>query len=247
MEQSQYQAWRAEKMTDLTRRYMENGDNFDFNDLCDIVTILRGEGGCPWDREQDHQSIRREMIEECYEVVEAIDQDDASLLREELGDVLLQIVFHSDIEKEKGEFDVRGVISDECRKMIGRHPHVFGSDSAETSQEVLQRWEVIKNEEKQRLSLSDRLQSVPSVLPALIRADKVMKRAGVENFADREQGVDALQQAVCALKDTNDLQQQMGEVLMVLTRLCRSLDVDAELALTRAVEQMIMTVANNEK
>ncbi|MBR5615472.1 MAG: nucleoside triphosphate pyrophosphohydrolase, partial [Clostridia bacterium] len=138
MNEQAYIAWRDEKITELLSQ-----SSYNFEDLCDVVTILRGVGGCPWDREQDHHSIRKGLIEECYEVVEAIDRDDAELLREELGDVLLQIVFHSDMEKDAGHFDINDVANDECVKMIHRHPHVFGQVKADTSEQVLANWEVI--------------------------------------------------------------------------------------------------------
>ena len=121
---------------------------YNFNDLCLILEILRGEGGCPWDAEQTHQSIRKNFIEETYEVLEAIDNNDTALLREELGDVMLQVVFHTQMEKELGNFDIDDVSNDVCAKLIHRHPHIFGNVQAGTSEEVLNNWEAIKNEER---------------------------------------------------------------------------------------------------
>ena len=151
---------------------------YNFDDLCLILEILRGEGGCPWDAEQTHQSIRKNFIEETYEVLEAIDNNDTKLLREELGDVMLQVVFHTQMEKELGNFNIDDVANDVCVKLIHRHPHIFGNITAGTSEEVLSNWEAIKNEEKKRETMYDRLSSIPPMTPALMRAAKVAKKSG---------------------------------------------------------------------
>ena len=237
MNQPTYIAWRDAKMTELLSK-----QSYDFEDLCDIVTILRGEGGCPWDREQDHHSIRKGMIEECYEVVEAIDRDDPVLLREELGDVLLQIVFHADIEKDAGRFDIDGVANDECVKMIHRHPHVFGQAKADTSEQVLVNWEAIKTEEKQRVSLADQLEAIPPMLPALMRAQKVSKKTDAGKDASVESLLEAIAGSVTDLKMLSDVdaqKQRMGEVLFDLTTACRKMGIEAEEALTSATERVI--------
>ena len=237
MNQPSYIAWRDAKMTELLSK-----QSYDFEDLCDIVTILRGEGGCPWDREQDHHSIRKGMIEECYEVVEAIDRDDPVLLREELGDVLLQIVFHADIEKDAGRFDIDGVANDECVKMIHRHPHVFGQAKADTSEQVLVNWEAIKTEEKQRVSLADQLEAIPPMLPALMRAQKVSKKTDAGKDASVESLLEAIAGSVTDLKMLSDIdaqKQRMGEVLFDLTTACRKMGIEAEEALTSATEREI--------
>ena len=237
MNQPSYIAWRDVKMTELLSK-----QSYDFEDLCDIVTILRGEGGCPWDREQDHHSIRKGMIEECYEVVEAIDRDDPVLLREELGDVLLQIVFHADIEKDAGRFDIDGVANDECVKMIHRHPHVFGQAKADTSEQVLVNWEAIKTEEKQRVSLADQLEAIPPMLPALMRAQKVSKKTDAGKDASVESLLEAIAGSVTDLKMLSDIdaqKQRMGEVLFDLTTACRKMGIEAEEALTSATERVI--------
>ncbi len=150
-------------------------ENYSFSELCRIVSILRAPDGCPWDREQTHESLRRYLLEETYEVAEAIDRRDPLLLREELGDLLLQILFHADIEEGQGHFGIDGVISDEARKMIERHPHVFGAAEAERT---IASWEESKNQSKGRRTLYDKLQSIPACLPALLRAQK-MKEKGV--------------------------------------------------------------------
>ncbi|MBQ8640857.1 MAG: MazG family protein [Clostridia bacterium] len=155
----------------------------DFESLRMLTRILREPDGCPWDREQDHKSIRNDMIEECYEVVEAIDTENATLLQEELGDVLFQVMFHAQIETEKEAFTIDDVIHDICAKMIHRHPHVFGSVQAETSEKVLANWEVIKKEEKARNTVKASMESVPPMLPALMRAQKVAGKAMKDGYA----------------------------------------------------------------
>ena len=131
-------------------------ENYDINDLVDIVEILRSPEGCPWDREQDHKSIRRDFLEETYEVIEAINKDDRDGLLEELGDVLLQVVFHTQIEREKGSFELSNVADGICKKMIERHPHVFGNVNAETSEQVLENWDVIKKRTKSQKTQTER-------------------------------------------------------------------------------------------
>ncbi len=149
----------------------------DFESLVSIMDILRSDGGCPWDREQTHKSIRKCLIEEAYEVLEAIDGDNSELLREELGDLMFQVMFHSRIEKENGRFDVYDVIHDVCSKMIYRHPHVFGTVDAETSEAVSQNWEELKKKEKQYKGVSESLRRVPPSLSAVLKAQKVIGKA----------------------------------------------------------------------
>ncbi|MCR4906380.1 MAG: MazG family protein [Clostridiales bacterium] len=155
------------------------------HDLCsleELVEILRSEEGCPWDREQDHKSIRSELIEETYEVVEAIDTDNADLLKEELGDVLFEVFFHVQIEKEKGTFTLDDVVGGVVDKMIYRHPHVFGEIKVSGTGEVLDNWEALKTKEKSRLTLREQLEAVPKQYPALLRAQKIAKKAAKGGF-----------------------------------------------------------------
>jgi tetrapyrrole methylase family protein/MazG family protein len=185
------------------------------------------------------------MIEECYEVVEAIDRDDTALLREELGDVLLQIVFHSDMEKDAGNFDINDVANDECVKMIHRHPHVFGMVKADTSEQVLANWEMIKTEEKQRTSLSDQLRAIPPMLPALMRAQKVSKKMNADATLSEQEMAACIIEDIDALAQSTDCETQkryMGQALFRLTSLCRRLGLEAEEALTQATEHMIGSV-----
>ncbi len=152
-------------------------EHFNFDDLCTLVSVLRSEDGCPWDREQTNKSIRNAFIDETYEFIEGLDLDDNHLMCEELGDVLFQIVFHSDIKKDDKVFDMSDVIDGICKKMILRHPHVFGDVSVANSGEVLVNWENIKNDEKQRKTPYMQLDSVSKALPSLMRAQKLQKKA----------------------------------------------------------------------
>ena len=156
----------------------------------ELVRVLRSEEGCPWDREQDHHSIRTEFIEETYEAVEAIDREDSELLREELGDVLFQVLFHTEIEREAGRFTLEDVTTELVNKMIYRHPHVFGKTKVSGTGEVLDNWDRLKTAEKSRDTLYDVLNAVPKQYPALLRAKKIAKKArkgGADFGTDEEQ------------------------------------------------------------
>ena len=163
-------------------------DRYGFEDLVEIMAILRSPEGCPWDREQTHKSIRNNFLEEVYEAVDAIDHKDTANLREELGDVMMQVVFHAQIARQEGLFGLEDVLDEVCQKLIRRHPHIFGTVSANTSQEVLKNWDAIKRQEKGQNSVSDTLRQVPTALPALMYAQKLQSRArkGVENFEELE-------------------------------------------------------------
>ena len=148
-------------------------DSYGIEDLLRIMELLRAPGGCPWDREQTHQSIRRNMLEEAYEAVEAIDEEDPEHLKEELGDVLLQVVFHARMAEEEGLFSFGDVVDGVAKKMVFRHPHVFGAVWAEDSEQALDTWDAQKREEKSQRTATDTLEAVARSLPALIRAEKV--------------------------------------------------------------------------
>lgn len=218
--------------------------SYDFEDLIDVMAILRSEAGCPWDREQDHHSIRTALIEETYEVVEAIDTDNPTLLCEELGDLLFQIMFHAQIENEAGRFDVGDVIDGICKKMIHRHPHVFGTVEVRDSSEVLRNWESIKTEEKQRNTTLDKLRAIPPMMPALMRASKVGKKAGEAAGLDAQAALNILEREIASARvavETGalDAEETVGRLLMQTTNLSRILEIDAEYALTREVERII--------
>ena len=226
-------------------RLMAEKKEYCFEDLITIVEILRSEKGCPWDREQSHKSIRKDFIEETYEVIEAIDTENSELLREELGDVLLQVVFHANIESEQKRFDINDVANDICAKLIHRHPHVFGDVLAESTDQVLSNWEQIKSEEKSRVTVTDKLRSVPPMLPALMRATKVGKKASMFDFETTELVMDKMAEEMVEVTEAiergvqADVEEEIGDLLLTVTSLCRKLDVDAEAALNKATEKFI--------
>ena len=223
--------------------YLNNKKEFNFQDLCLITELLRSEGGCPWDMEQTHESIRKDFIEETYEVVEAIDNKDVSLLREELGDVLLQVAFHTRIEEEQGNFVMGDVTTGICAKLIHRHPHVFGDVTAETSEKVLQNWDKIKNEEKQRETVTSRLRSVPPSLPALMKAAKVGKRASCFDFPDAASAFLKIKEECGeveeAMLEESNLEEEIGDLLFSVANFARKSGIDPETALMNATKKFI--------
>ena len=225
--------------------YLLNKETYGFDDLVLVMELLRGEGGCPWDMEQTHKSIRKDFIEETYEVIEAIDTDDPVLLREELGDVLLQVAFHSQIEREEGRFDMYDVANDVCAKLIHRHPHVFGEVKVNDSADVLVNWDKIKSEEKHRETLTDKLRAIPPMLPALMRAQKVGKKASFFDFETADAVFDKLYEEIEevreAMKQGNakDVEEEIGDLLLTVTSLARKAHTDSEEALTKATNKFI--------
>lgn len=214
-------------------------DSYDCNDLIEIVEILRSPEGCPWDRAQDHHTIRNNFLEEAYEAVEAIDRDDSILLREELGDVLLQIALHSQMEAEQNHFDFNDVCTDICCKMIGRHPHVFGGEHAANAAEAAQSWELQKRKEKGLYSLEDRLRQVSGALPALMRAQKLTSRAAASGCSGNpNDGMlrNCLEDAL--LSDGPDA-QSWGRLLFLVCERMDRLGISAEEALSRESDRMI--------
>lgn len=227
-----------QKIADLLSK-----DRYTFDDLVNVVVVLRSDQGCPWDREQDHQSIRNDFIEETYEVIEAIDTEDPVLLREELGDVLLQVVFHARIEEQEGRFNIDDVANDICVKLIHRHPHVFGAVQVEDSAQVLQNWDAIKSEEKQRISVTDKLRAIPPMYPALLRAQKVGKKASCFDFANAEEARDKVLEEVAEVMAVTDdpveAEKEIGDLLLAVTSLARMLHINAEEALYHATNRFI--------
>ena len=219
--------------------------SYSFDDLVKVVEVLRSEVGCPWDREQNHHSIRDDIIEETYEVIEAIDTDNRELLREELGDVMLQVVFHARIEEEQGSFSIDEVANDICAKLIHRHPHVFGEIRVESSAQVLSNWEKIKSEEKARVTVTDKLRSIPPMLPALMRAAKVGKKASCFDFENAEAVMDKLAEEMVevseamAEQNAEAIEEEIGDLLLTVTSLCRKLGVKPEDALNKATDKFI--------
>ncbi len=220
--------------------------NYTFDDLVSIMEILRSEGGCPWDREQTHESIRKNFIEETYEVVDAIDRKDVAGLREELGDVLMQVVFHARMEEEQGRFSVDDVCDEVCRKLIVRHPHVFADTVAEDSDTVLKNWEEIKNQTKGIEKQSESLMAVPAVLPALMRAQKVQGRAAKVgfDFESVQAALDKLEEEIAEVKEAlkrkdRNVSEEMGDLLFSAVNVSRLSKVDSEEALYGASEKFI--------
>lgn len=221
---------------------------YDIDDLLAIMKILRGENGCAWDREQDHRSIRMNVLEEAYEVMEAIDSDNSALLKEELGDLLLQVVFHAEMEDEKNSFDFNGVCDGICKKLIYRHPHVFGSIHVENSEEVLKNWDSLKSKSKGEETASERLESVPKLLPALMRGDKVSKRAANAGFggitvdtalSNLKKAAEELERSVNLSKNDN-IEDNLGKVLFACCNLSSILKKDSEKSLTTTINRFIM-------
>ena len=216
-----------------------------FAKLCDIVAKLRAPGGCPWDREQTHESLLPALIEEAYEVAEAARTKNDPHFREELGDLLLLIVMHAEIAGETGCFDIDEIIRELSEKLVRRHPHVFGSSDARDSGAVLKQWEAIKREEKK--ADSHYLASLPKALPALVRAQKAQSKAARVNFdwtevrdviAKVEEELREMKEAI-ALQNRSTIEEEIGDVLFAVVNLARKCKIDAESALQRATDKFV--------
>ncbi len=218
---------------------------YNFNDLVEIVKILRSPEGCPWDREQTHKSIRSNFIEETYEAVEAIDTDDTELLKEELGDVLLQVALHSEIESEQNNFTIEDVCDGICKKLIIRHPHVFSNVEADTTEQVLKNWDAIKMQTKSQKSQTQAMLSVSKALPSLMRSAKLQQKAAKVGF-DWEnvdgaleklfEECEELKQAI-ENNDKANQREELGDVLFSAVNVARFLDIDSEHALYDACDK----------
>ncbi|AMN33968.1 nucleoside triphosphate pyrophosphohydrolase [Clostridium perfringens] len=223
------------------------GNKKDFQDLLDIIETLRNPGGCPWDREQTHESLKSALLEECYEVIDAIENEDEDALIEELGDVLLQVVFHASIGKEDGYFDIMDVIGGISNKMINRHPHVFGNEEANTSEQVLVNWDEIKKEEKGIKTLTEEMQNIAKSLPAATRAYKVQKKAKKVGFDwdDVNCAMDKVKEELNEIKevynceDKSIIEGEVGDLLFACINVARFLEVDGELALDKTIKKFI--------
>lgn len=211
-----------------------------------ILSVLRGEQGCPWDRAQDHKSLKRCLIEEAYEVTEAIDREDVDNLEEELGDVLLQVVFHSHLGEEQGEFDLKSVANRICEKMIRRHPHVFqgknpdfSNNPIETVDKVLERWENVKRQEHEALTVTESMRKIPRELPSLLRSEKIQKKAADVGFDwdDMDDAFAKVREETEELfeirrgTDMAHIQEEVGDLLFSVVNAARFLKVDPENAL----------------
>ena len=226
-------------------KYLLKAEHYTNDDLILIMQLLRGEGGCPWDREQTHKSIRNNLLEETYEVIEAIDTENSELLREELGDLLLQVVFHAQMEAEAGNFTFNDVADEICRKLIHRHPHIFSDIQVSGTEQVLSNWEEIKNKEKSRERVTDRLRAVPRMLPALMRGAKVGKRASCFDFPSADAVMDKVYEeadevkAALATGDISKIDEEIGDLLLTVSSLARHAGVDPEGAMMRATDKFI--------
>ncbi len=201
--------------------------SFEFEDLEDVVSVLRCR--CPWDREQTHTSIRNNLLEEAYEVVEGIDNDDSEIMKEELGDLLLQVVFHATMGEEAGEYNMNAVITDICKKLIRRHPHIFASVNANTTDAVLENWDNIKKIEKENKTLGDELQSISASLPALMRSEKVCKKIRKRTGK--------------SFDDNTITFEDAGALLFDVVSRCDASGIDAEEALSKYTEGKIKEYA----
>ncbi|MFZ2537807.1 MAG: nucleoside triphosphate pyrophosphohydrolase [Oscillospiraceae bacterium] len=232
-------------------------DSYNIDDLLNIMKLLRSENGCPWDREQTHESIRKNFIEETYEVCEAIDESNPEHLKEELGEVLLQIVFHSQMEDEKSTFSFSDVINDICLKLIIRHPHVFSDTIVASVDDVLSNWADIKQQTKGQTTAAQTLLSVPKQLPALMRADKVQGRAKKANkefgYTSTSTVLGDLKSEVCELEiainnnDVQNISEEIGDILFSAVNVARYYNMDAEELLTVSCNKFIKRFSQSEK
>ena len=219
-----------------------------FTDLMEIMARLRGKNGCPWDRDQTHESIKPYLVEEAYEVLEAIDEQDLAKLKEELGDLMLQIVFHARMAEDAGAFSMQDVLTAINEKLIRRHPHVFGELKVETAQEVLFNWEQIKQTERRKLN--DRasvLDGVPRELPALLRAHRLQEKASRVGFdwTEAQEVFRKVEEELAELRAAMDgreadrVEAELGDLLFALVNLSRFLAVNPEEALRKTIARFI--------
>jgi tetrapyrrole methylase family protein/MazG family protein len=222
-------------------------EKYDFNDLVKIMEILRSPGGCPWDAEQNHKSIREDFLEETYEVLEAIDTENKVLLEEELGDVLLQVVFHSQISKEYGDFDINNVTDGICKKLIIRHPHVFSDVTVNSTEDVLKNWDDIKRQTKSQTTQSVAMAAIPATFPALMKAQKVQSKAKKAGFDwdDAEGAFNKVYEEADELKEAfnggekEKIEDELGDLLFSCVNVARFCDCNAESALEKATQKFM--------
>ena len=219
-------------------------ERYGFEDFRRLVAVLRGPGGCPWDAAQDHHSIRRNLLEEAYELAQALDREDLENMKEELGDVLLQVLFHARLEEERGSFTIDEVCDAAVKKLIFRHPHVFGDMAGATPEEALRNWDAKKRVEKQQRSVAQAMADVAETLPALWRADKLLNKAEQAGFEpeDAEKACETLQAETARLcaAEAEDREDALGNLLLAAVRVGRRAGADPERALHRACERYIV-------
>ena len=220
---------------------------YNVNNLCRLVKVLRGPDGCPWDKKQTHSSIRQHVIEEAYEVVDAIDNDDIDNLVEELGDLLFQVVFHAELGSEEGYFNINDVLTNVCNKMYSRHPHVFGDVKAGNVDEALKSWESSKQKEKNLSTYTDNLKNVPKALSPLSRSYKIQKRAAEVGFdwPDADGAILKIKEELLEFieeYDKNDMDKmegEFGDLLFALVNLSRFIKINPDVALNRTINKFI--------
>lgn len=244
-----YELDRQEEIDYLTSVYIPKdlNNNKDFYDLLEIMKALRGDHGCPWDREQTHESLKKYLIEESYEVIEAIENKNDDMIIEELGDILLQVVFHAEIGNEEGFFNINDVIQSICNKMIERHPHVFGEVDVKNSNEVLNNWDKIKKKEKGFKTYTEEMKHIAKILPALIRAEKVQKKAAKVGFdwSKIEDAFEKVREEFYEVKDVyknnnrEKILEEVGDLIFSVVNIARFLDIDPEFALNYTIDKFI--------
>ena len=225
-------------------------DKYDIYDLKALVSVLRSENGCPWDKVQTHASLRRDFLEECYEVCEAIDDNDSVHLREELGDVLMHIIFHAGIEEDAGAYNIDDVADEECKKLISRHPHVFGDAVARSAEEVLESWDDIKMRERSQTKVSDVMDGIAKSLPATWRADKVISKAEKGGFLSKslDESMSSIENGLDSLKTASDDDKSaiIGDILFSAVRAARNAGYDPEELLNLASDRFIDKIRSCE-
>lgn len=229
-----------------------NEKRYSFEDLLEIMKVLRGENGCPWDRTQDHQSIKYALLEEACEAMESLDKKGYDAFADELGDVLLQVVFHSQIGSENNTFDIDDVLFHVCNKLITRHTHIFGDDKSDSSDNALDIWEANKKAEKGLKTQTEIMKDVCSYLPQLIRAEKVQKKAAKVGFDwDSVEGaLDKLNEEIIELnnaKNQEDIEEELGDLLFSCVNVARFLKINPEEALKKSTDKFIARFEQIEK
>lgn len=225
--------------------------NYKFDDLLEIVKKLRGEGGCPWDMEQTHQSIKQSIIEEGYELIETLDNEDWENVADESGDLLLQVVFHAQIGKEKGEYNMDDVINAVCRKLIHRHPHVFGDVKVKDSNEVLANWNQIKRDDRGQKTVAQDMEEVSKYLPSLMRAQKIQSKAEKGGYVFSEpvfaaESIANLLNVMLGNTEPEIAEKYIGKVLFETVSVAKKMGIDAETALNRQIETFIQEYSKYE-
>lgn len=224
---------------------MELKEKYTIDDLIEIVKILRAPNGCPWDRVQTHESLKKSMIEEAYEAIDALDNKDDTMFANELGDVLLQVIFHSELASERGAFDFDVVLKEVCDKLITRHTHVFGKERAGNEEEALTTWEQNKKKEKGQKTYSEMILDIPKGLPALMSAEKVQKKAKScgfdwDNISDvtkkLHEEADELSEAI-EKKSQKEISEEYGDVLFTMVNIGRFLELTPEVELMAATRK----------